>query len=461
MQRCFELFSVLASSGIPIHLFLSRSYLQEHDTYIKQHRNVVVDFIELEELQTFQDLSRVSLDLPSVKTDHHDTRNFMILMHSKIEFIHRVMQAGIYSTPHFAWIDFSICHVFQNPEATLKYLKMLAITDLQPNLLVFPGCWEKGFYKEFYFETVNWRFCGGFFLGDIASLELFHGLYRALFRAVLHEKGKLTWEVNFWAYLEEYCGWEPQWYPASHDDTIVKIPGSSYKTVASLTTIPSRIGTTCRLAIDSLIDQVDRIYVSVAKSYPRFPQGLTVPDYFQQEPYKSKVELVWMPDDLGPASKYLGALGRISKGTWIFFCDDDQEYSHLMLRDLTREAREVAVYQNFLQVIRILTSGGLIHGFVGNFIHASLLQDLKTFPLPESARFVDDQWMSIYCHKKQIPILTTNLEFFEHIFRVLQDGHEKWSVDSLAELGNRDAKVAELAEFFKVKFEAEGRIVDV
>ena len=92
-------------------------------------------------------------------------------------------------------------------------------------------------------------------------------------------------------------------------------------------------------------------------------------------------------------------------------------------------------------------------------MHSSFLQNLRTFPLPEAARFVDDQWMSIYLFKQGIPVLPSGLDWYQHIFSVLQDNHEKWSVDSLAELGNRADKVAELARMFDVIFLSNGDII--
>ena len=64
------------------------------------------------------------------------------------------------------------------------------------------------------------------------------------------EKG-LTWEVNLWSYLEntEAFAFAPTWYKADHDASILAVPSASaLSVVASLTTIPSRIRTTCRSA---------------------------------------------------------------------------------------------------------------------------------------------------------------------------------------------------------------------
>ena len=227
--------------------------------------------------------------------------------------------------------------------------------------------------------------------------------------------------------------------------------------VASLTTIPSRIETSCRLAIDSLIHQVEHIYLSIPSYYKRFSKSITIPDYFSEEPYRSKVSIV-ICEDKGPATKYLGALGRIPENTYIFFCDDDQEYHDNLISRMMQSVTPNAVYQNRYSIIQNQTSGGLIHGFVGNLVNSSLLKDLPNFILPDSAYHVDDQWISIYYFLNNIPIKGTGIEHYWEIYKVLENNHEKLGKDSLAALGTRNARVAELARFFNVKFIEKGLI---
>jgi hypothetical protein len=114
---------------------------------------------------------------------------------------------------------------------------------------------------------------------------------------------------------------------------------------------------------------------------------------------------------------------------------------------------ELAVYQNRASHIAADTSGGLVHGFVGNLINRGMLNDLRSFPRPECAFFVDDQWMSIYFHKKGIKVRGTGIEAYGDIFAELENGVEKKGEAALAELGNRADCVAETAKYFKVKFE--------
>jgi len=38
---------------------------------------------------------------------------------------------------------------------------------------------------------------------------------------------RMLWEVNVWAILEYEYGWNPTWYRANHDDSIVRIPDNA------------------------------------------------------------------------------------------------------------------------------------------------------------------------------------------------------------------------------------------
>lgn len=412
-----KLFRKLESSGIKLHLFTSPEYA-----------HLGGEVLTLEDLEAFR---TAPPGLPTHRTDYHDTHNFLAFINAKIELVVRAMKTG--TTSHYAWIDFSICHVFRDLPRTLAYLSMLGQSRLRDRCLLVPGCWGPGTF----IDRVNWRFCGGFFVGDKQSILDFHRAHQAAYRALPH----LTWEVNVWARAEIP---ELTWYAADHNDSIVRIPPEFFYTVASLTTIPSRMDTECRLSVDSLRSQVDAIYLTIPDAYDRFPSR-DLPEW------TSSVHVCRGPDK-GPASKYLGALSTIPRGAWVFVCDDDQEYHPTLLARMKRELNTLGVYQNHFFSIQHKTSGGSIHGYVGLLIHESLLRALPSFPLPAAARFVDDQWMSVYCWTHNIPIFPTVAETYSDIFAVLENGHEKLGRDSLSGLQTRDMRVKELEDAFGVVF---------
>lgn len=455
IDKCVEHFTNLIKINIPIIVFLSKTFIEKIRNIATPNLHIIE--IELEELTIFKQTMQVnSLNLPSNRTFHHDTLNFMILMNSKIEFIHRAISINPFITEQFAWIDFSICHIFKNLNKTLPYLYTLSNTKLKKGLY-FPGCWDKNVGYSFVYDNVHWRFAGGFFIGDTNSLESMYNLYMDKFPIILNTHKRMLWEVNIWSILEQEYGLSPIWYLADHNDTIVHIPPSSIYVVASFTTIPSRINNSCKLAIDSIIPQVDHIYLSVSNFYKRFNTNIILPSYLLDKPYSQKVSVI-LTEDNGPATKYLGALDAISKYSWIFFCDDDQEYKPNLIYNMLSRINLFGVYQNRFSIIKSSTSGGIIHGFVGNLANTEMLKNLKTFPLPNCARFVDDQWMSIYYFLNKIPIFPTHIEMYYDIFKKLENNHELLGIDSLAALGTRDNCVKELSDYFMVDFIELGNI---
>jgi hypothetical protein len=468
VETCFAHFVRFAQTGAQIRLYLSPCYRPLYEKLCAPTgTNILVEYLELHDLLTWKEIEACTRRLPANRTEYHDTRAFMTLMNAKAELLYRSTwlhdgtpipeHAPWYST-HYAWIDFSIFHVFKQPDRTALYLQMLANSNLNlEGRMLVPGCWDRGSVGNL-FDRVNWRFCGGFMLGDIQAVKELYGVYRHEWAPTVFSQG-LTWEVNMLAHFENQGLWSPIWFKADHNDSIVHIPVEYISVVASLTTIPSR-ETSCRLAIDSLLPQVDRIYLSVSDNYKRFGTGWVKPAYLDEAPYSSKVRIVYT-EDRGPATKYVGALDVIPVYTWTFVCDDDQEYHPHLIRRMKERFAELAVYQNHYDSILRKTSGGIVHGYVGLCVNTGILGKLRAHPLPPSAHFVDDQWMSIYFFLNSIPVLPSGVDAYSDIFAVLDGWHEKIGADSLAGLNNRASQVAAIAEFFRVKFTEGGSLVRI
>jgi Glycosyl transferase family 90 len=203
----FEYFKKLNATGVRLHVFVS----PEHRDSVPLLNNGVVETIALEDLDMY---SVSPAGIPDNRSDVHDTRNFLILMNAKIEFIQRAIKSGHHSGAHYAWADFNLYHVLKDPESADE-LRAIARSSLPDTCMFFPGCWPKGVM----WDSVNWRFCGGFFLGDTTSLLNFYEVYRREYPRM----PKLTWEVNTWAYLES-LGVHFDWYAADHNKTIIEIP---------------------------------------------------------------------------------------------------------------------------------------------------------------------------------------------------------------------------------------------
>jgi hypothetical protein len=78
--------------------------------------------------------------------------------------------------------------------------------------------------------------------GNANAIRKFWDLYVRYFSGFLEKHGVLTWEVNFWAWLETMDPkWKPIWYSGDHNDTIVNIPSRLWSTKLNAHTYISNV----------------------------------------------------------------------------------------------------------------------------------------------------------------------------------------------------------------------------
>jgi len=208
-------FVKIARSGINVHLFLNKACVS-FEPVLREFPNVYIEYIELSDLRTFP--SAQQAQLPAVRNIAKDTRNFLLFINAKPEFVYRAIRRNVWKTMQYYWIDFGIFHVIGDVPRAQKRLRQ--ISTQQFSGLFIPGCTAMAPFD--YFNYVCWRFCGGVFAGDRQSLIDF---YEAVFKEYdqMVQKG-LTWEVNTWAYLESIGKIRPIWIQADHNDSILHMP---------------------------------------------------------------------------------------------------------------------------------------------------------------------------------------------------------------------------------------------
>jgi hypothetical protein len=217
-------FRDLLSTGIQICIYISSEYEILIKDLIEEYKNLKINkILDIKDTWCYKLYETIeNIELPNIRHNDKDILEYNLLMNAKEEFVYDTIIKNPFNTTHFAWIDFNICHIFKNKIHTLNYLHILSLRTLCDSFLTIPGCWSKT--NEFSLDTISWRFCGGFFLGDKQSIIHFHNLYQKYFPIFLKEYKKIVWEVNFWAYLETNHKWIPIWYKADHNDTIIQIP---------------------------------------------------------------------------------------------------------------------------------------------------------------------------------------------------------------------------------------------
>lgn len=223
-----EHFRTLASSGIDLIVFVSPSYMGMAEGLQAEYPNILrIEPVDMESLAAVQTIrSFPSLELPSSLTAHKDTHGFLELMLSKVDFVHAAM--AFTNASHLAWIDFNIAHVFTSVEALHALEQLGHRRKLRTPLLALAAIWGKHTNADLasLLSAVNWRFAGGFFVGDRRSVDSWYALCADTLPLFLVQTNTLVWEVNFWAWLEETYphSFNPYAYTSDHDNSLVYVP---------------------------------------------------------------------------------------------------------------------------------------------------------------------------------------------------------------------------------------------
>ena len=221
-------FITLAETGIPLCVFacdLTRPLIEAECV---RFPNVHIFPIAFDQCVLMRTISESDAPLPKYRNESKDTKEYMTLMHGKMDFMHRAMELYPLSKypeiTRFAWIDFSIAYIFHNPKETcarlLEYSAPIKTNiEEEEDALLIPGCIDSR--KDPPFDKIHWRFCGGFFVGGRRAIQDFYARSVAHLPPFLDQSQTILWEVNFWAWLEVAAGWSPTWIPADHNDSIL------------------------------------------------------------------------------------------------------------------------------------------------------------------------------------------------------------------------------------------------
>ena len=203
----FANFERLAETGIPLILYLDERLTEKGEDLCQRFSNILhCEYVTL-------DTSWVPNDvlLPSTRRLEKDTIEYFCIQLSKLGLLRD--SAAYVKTTHVAWIDFGIYYIFKNPEQTTECLKRIANAQFPTNTILAPGCWPLQKYDVW--NSICWRFCGGFLLGTV---ELFTAAAERQMNLAKGNLPGLTWEVNYWAMMEEFF---TNYHSEDHDDRMI------------------------------------------------------------------------------------------------------------------------------------------------------------------------------------------------------------------------------------------------
>lgn len=225
----------LVSIGIPLYLFVSPENADEI-AFLQGADNLHIEVIDKTELWIFKTLSGKEYSLPEHRNVEKDTNDHLAISHSKLELINRAITHNPWNTGHFAYIDFNITYLFHEKHKTYKYIHQFSKRSFLDKILIFPGCSTPVYIENVggLANSICWRFCGGFFAGDSESLQTWWNSYKDHFSEYLDVYQKLTWDVNLWAWIETVKRWQPRWYSANHNDSIITAISADFITKSML-----------------------------------------------------------------------------------------------------------------------------------------------------------------------------------------------------------------------------------
>lgn len=234
-------FTTLADTNINICIFLSKEYHEHLQPVIEHFPNIkIMNLIEYEETWFYNLCSNYpSLETPSNSNPEKDTIEYLSHGHIKHELLEKAIEENPFHSKYFSWIDINIFHLFKNEDEPKMFLQWITNpnTYLAPSFITFPGCWSKLEKDKIddVLNTVQWRFCGCFLLGDIDSMKTFLSLYRDKIQEFLKIYNKIVWDFNIWAYIEATTDdWKPIWYKADHNESILYVSGDVYTRVLNV-----------------------------------------------------------------------------------------------------------------------------------------------------------------------------------------------------------------------------------
>lgn len=182
--------------------------------------------------------------LPKDRFFPKDTFDYMCFLHSKIEFLNSAVEYNPFSHDYFMWLDYNISEIWGDLNVIKKMFSYLycfgfcnkliqtpctehcrgEIID-DKNCIILPSCWDKRKVTEHDLcEKVFWRFTGNCLVSKKEAIQHLFYLYSVHFQPFLEKFDTMIWDINFWAYLEQYADWKPITYKANHDDTIINFP---------------------------------------------------------------------------------------------------------------------------------------------------------------------------------------------------------------------------------------------
>jgi hypothetical protein len=163
--------------------------------------------------------------LPTTDQPGKDTREFLMLMWNKTEYLREAAILNPFNTTHFVWVDFGIRYVCKNSsdqEFIDKLNRIQRPLSAPANKIRIGGIWNpEREYTVDIMAGVCWFFAGGVIGGDAETLMQFSDKMRTMCHELVMWQNRATWEVNVWYNLHKKHPELFDIYPATHNETLL------------------------------------------------------------------------------------------------------------------------------------------------------------------------------------------------------------------------------------------------
>lgn len=181
--------------------------------------------LPLENLRTFSSLSARHDALPPTDKPAKDTREFLALMHCKVELLNRA--ATLWPDFHsHIWIDGNIFKVLSRTTEAMRHVERIGMERFPQKVVAPAGRAPRLAISGFPPPAVYWRFLGGLFVVPSALQNQFNELYQFMLDQITM-RGLATWEVNVLAMIEAVRPDLFELVPADHDMSMVSFSSSA------------------------------------------------------------------------------------------------------------------------------------------------------------------------------------------------------------------------------------------
>jgi hypothetical protein len=205
----------LIQTGIPLIFYLDKTLEIQGKQLCEKYPNLhIPEYVTL-------DTSWVpeTVIMPTSRCGEKDTVPYFCVQLQKLWCL--TDAAKYVTTSHTAWIDAGIFHIFSDKEKATKCLQTIA-TSQWPDKLIVPGCIGLDYFNSRFgeskpyaiFNSICWRYCGGFLLGP---KDAWSDAYEKQTACVKQNLPHLVWEVNYWAIMNLFT-----WYWGDHNLSMIE-----------------------------------------------------------------------------------------------------------------------------------------------------------------------------------------------------------------------------------------------